>query len=97
MAQQAAEKDSLKAAFNAARPDATISRCRHRCHPLQTWCSKEKEMSKFSSLLDEPSAEYRFWRKEALKAETRAGLAQAEYELARSLEDACRVLAEQQQ
>ena len=53
--------------------------------------------NKFSSLLDEPSAEYRFWRKEAFKAETRAGLAQAEYELARSLEDACRVLAEQQQ
>ena len=51
-------------------------------------------MNKFSSLLDEPSAEYRYWRKEAFKAETRLGLAQAEYELARSLEDACRVFDE---
>ena len=51
-------------------------------------------MNKFSSLIDEPSAEYRFWRKEAFKAETRLGLAQAEYELAVEAEDACRVLAD---
>ena len=76
-------------------------------------------MNKFSSLLDEPSADQikederrkqaereaikhekelcAIWRREIFKAETRAGLAQAEYELARGLEDACRVLAEQQQ
>ena len=53
-------------------------------------------MNKFSSLLDEPDAEAdaRYWRKEAFKAETRLGLAQAEYDLARSLEDACRGLAD---
>ena len=53
-------------------------------------------MNKFSSVLDEPDAEAdaRYWRKEAFKAETRLGLAQAEYELAVEADDACRVLAD---
>ena len=55
-------------------------------------------MNKFSSLLDESSAEelHAFWKREAFKAETRVALAQAEHDLALSLEDACRVLVEQQ-